>query len=525
MVSVDWVFLGLRIITVLGGVIWVSYYPEGQAPGRIDTGSLFSFYLGFVAYSLLLFFGLVRFPSKALSFYRASFWLDLIFISAIIRATGGFASSFFIAYYLLIALHTAYYSSLVTGGLASLAGAAAYLLALYGRFEGVYWGDLMMRLSMMPLVGLSTGLLVKQLAEAKEQLEANGVKLAESNKLLERKLTQVNSLYEASKALGSLLHYDEVIRLIVGLAGETLDSPVSYMMMTNERGQLYFRSSSGIRDDLLKDAYLEPGTGVAGRVYLSGTPAVIEDLLNHPESSLTEIDRQAQLRSLLAVPILNKGRTVGVLNVARHEPGCYSHEDLQLLQVVATLAAAAIEKAEVFEEAQRAAVTDGLTGLYNRRYFSQQLEVEVRRGQRYSFPVCLVIMDIDHFKKINDTYGHPGGDQILREVSRRLKGLARHSDVVARYGGEEFAIILPQTPMAGAMTFAERVRLEVGGQKFRLNDGREIPVTISLGVAEYPSHAKSVDELLNEADKGLYQAKVSGRNRVCQAGGEGRHQH
>lgn len=514
MVTVDWVFLGLRIITILGGIIWVSFHPQGHG-GHVETNSLVNYYWGFVAYSLLLFFGLVRFPAMTGQLYRISFWLDLTFVLAVIRASEGFQSSFFIAIYLLIALHTAYFASPATGMATSLAGALGYLAALYGQTAGIYWGDLAMRISMMPLVGLSTGILVGQLSKAQAQLRSNAADLERANGRLERKLAQVSSLYEASKALGALLHYDEVLRLIVELASKTLESPVSYLLMCNERGQLYFRSYSGIPDSLAKDACLEPGEGVAGKAFVTQTPAIVEDLQSCPEPWLAEIDREAGLSSLLSVPIINKGKSVGVINVSRREPGCYSQEDLQLLQVISTLAAVAIEKAELFEETQKAAITDGLTQLYNRRYFNQQLQIEVRRGQRYAFPVSLVILDIDHFKKVNDNFGHPAGDQILIEIARRLKGLARHSDIVARYGGEEFAVILPQTSAAGGITFAERIRKAVGERPFRLADGREIPVTVSLGAAEFPTDAQNAEDLLNRADTALYRAKAGGRNRVC----------
>lgn len=167
------------------------------------------------------------------------------------------------------------------------------------------------------------------------------------------------------------------------------------------------------------------------------------------------------------------------------------------------------------DRAMLVAVTDPLTGLYNRAYFHEALGVEFRRAQRYKHPMSLVLLDLDHFKQVNDTLGHTAGDQALREVSTRLRQTARSTDVVARHGGEEFAMILPETDLEQGLIAAERFRAAVDGAVVRGARGGSRVLTLSAGVGCYPAHASSVTELIELIDAALYKAKRLGRNRVC----------
>ncbi|ATB35941.1 diguanylate cyclase response regulator [Cystobacter fuscus] len=167
------------------------------------------------------------------------------------------------------------------------------------------------------------------------------------------------------------------------------------------------------------------------------------------------------------------------------------------------------------DRAMLVAVTDPLTGLYNRAYFHEALGVEFRRAQRYKHPMTLVLLDLDHFKQVNDTLGHTAGDQALREVSTRLRQTARSTDVVARHGGEEFAMILPETDLEQGLIAAERFRAAVEGAVVKGARGGSRALTISAGVGCYPAHASSVTELIELIDAALYKAKRQGRNRVC----------
>jgi len=157
--------------------------------------------------------------------------------------------------------------------------------------------------------------------------------------------------------------------------------------------------------------------------------------------------------------------------------------------------------------------TDGLTGLFNHRYFQEQLDSEIRRTARNNAPLSVILTDIDFFKKVNDTYGHPAGDAVLRSVADIIRSRIRETDIAARYGGEEFAVILTNTDSIGAKRFAEELRLAIQKEPFNV-DGQEIMVTLSLGIASIPAEASSKEELIDRADQSLYFAKEHGRNRA-----------
>ena len=165
------------------------------------------------------------------------------------------------------------------------------------------------------------------------------------------------------------------------------------------------------------------------------------------------------------------------------------------------------------EEIYRLSTVDGLTQIFNKRYFLETLERELSRARRYDRPLALVMFDIDYFKQCNDTYGHRAGDFVLREISDVVRERARKVDVLARYGGEEFALILPEIELKGATQFAEKIRVMLADSKF-IFEGRHIPVTISVGVAELTPEVATYDDLIKRSDARLYKAKQTGRNRV-----------
>ncbi|MBX5484357.1 MAG: diguanylate cyclase [Myxococcaceae bacterium] len=166
------------------------------------------------------------------------------------------------------------------------------------------------------------------------------------------------------------------------------------------------------------------------------------------------------------------------------------------------------------EKLHALSVTDGLTQIHNHRFFQDRLKEEFRRAQRYDDPLALVMLDIDHFKDVNDRHGHPAGDAVLREVAQAIRGSVRDTDLIARYGGEEFAILLPRTHLAGALTVAERVWRAVGN--LRTGPGGTIRVTASLGISGFPSRqVLTGEQLLRTADEALYRAKREGRNKIC----------
>jgi diguanylate cyclase (GGDEF)-like protein len=225
----------------------------------------------------------------------------------------------------------------------------------------------------------------------------------------------------------------------------------------------------------------------------------------------------------MAVPLLarlGRGRSleqVGVVSIARGDRD-FDDAEYDLFAYLTGQAAVSIENVDLHEMVRIQAVTDELTGLFNLRHFHDTLDGEIERSRRFGTEVGLMLLDIDDFKRVNDTYGHQQGDLVLIEVGRVLRTLSRDIDEPARYGGEEMAVILPQTDVAGAELLAERMRSAVAAIDIdRLDGGGRLKVTASFGVASLPSNARDKDSLIAEADAALYRAKRAGKNQVGKA--------
>jgi two-component system cell cycle response regulator len=220
--------------------------------------------------------------------------------------------------------------------------------------------------------------------------------------------------------------------------------------------------------------------------------------------------------SLLVLPLLVKDEVIGTFTVAARRTGAFPGDRREMLGVIANQVAVSLQNARMVQALEEQATTDGLTGLVNHRTFQERFSAMLGRAERHGFAVALILTDIDHFKKVNDTHGHPTGDEVLRRVAAILKASARKIDIVARYGGEEFALVLEATDRAGARQLAERIRHEVSQQTFQSSKGGNFQVTLSLGVAVYPDDARDKTEIISRSDKALYAAKHGGRNRtVC----------
>jgi two-component system cell cycle response regulator len=221
--------------------------------------------------------------------------------------------------------------------------------------------------------------------------------------------------------------------------------------------------------------------------------------------------KTADVRSIFTVPMLYESKLLGLLVMLSETKAFLDPFQIDMLKVMCNQAATSIENATLHAAIEKMATTDGLTGLFNHRVFQEKLSEEFRRMNRFSKPVSLLLTDIDFFKKINDTYGHPVGDMVLREVSKTIRETIRDVDIAARYGGEEFAVVLPGAEGDGAKIIAERLRKAVGGKTFS-SDGRSFSVTVSMGIATAPADAPSKEELVEKADQALYHAKHHGRN-------------
>ena len=227
---------------------------------------------------------------------------------------------------------------------------------------------------------------------------------------------------------------------------------------------------------------------------------------------------RAGIQSDMTIPLRSRGRVIGALRVASRRPHAYEPEEFDLLQRLADLLAIAVENQRLLETTRRMAEVDGLTGACNRRHFAVLLARESVRSATTGVPLALMMVDIDHFKRVNDTYGHPAGDAALCHVVALLLRRVRRSDVVARYGGEEFAVLLPGSDGPAAARLAESLRADVAATPLAIPGSPvSLSLTASFGVAAIPAGAADGRSLLEAADRALYRAKEGGRNRVVEA--------
>ncbi len=217
--------------------------------------------------------------------------------------------------------------------------------------------------------------------------------------------------------------------------------------------------------------------------------------------------------SIFALPLNINNRLQGIAMAISSEKNAFNQLHIHLIEVYLNQASESISKALLHEEIKLMAFTDGLTGLYNHRRFQERLDEEIKRAERYGEPLSLILLDIDHFKKVNDTYGHPAGDAVLKKLAELIRKTVREIDFPARYGGEEFALIILKSKARDAEKIAERLR-KTAEKTVIKTDNHEITVTLSLGIASYPEDAKTREELIEKADQALYKAKHSGRNRT-----------
>jgi diguanylate cyclase (GGDEF)-like protein len=329
------------------------------------------------------------------------------------------------------------------------------------------------------------------------------------------------SLDRLGQTLSSSLDLNATLAVVVETAMEILGADRGLLMLhTPERDALYLKVGRGLHEPPPR---LEVGEGLLGHVAGVALPVRLPaDAEELPEP----VPGEPVGAHELIVPLHGRGMVLGVVALLRDDPEReFSAADLRTLQSFATQASVAIENVLLHREARRLSVTDSLTGLWNFRYFEIQADREMESAARSGRPLSLMIVDIDHFKSVNDDHGHQVGDAVLTEIAARIRSATRTPDVVARYGGEEFVVLLPGTDFEGALATGERVRRSVSvtpvpvavGSKTDSDVPDSLPITCSVGVATFPSHGDTVADLLRSADAAMYAAKQRGRNRVVGA--------
>ena len=327
---------------------------------------------------------------------------------------------------------------------------------------------------------------------------------------------ELHLLIETTRALASAREPKPVLRVIFDKAKAAVRCEAwSLFLIDPSNRELVFDMVGGPKARRLKGLRIKSGQGIVGWVAQHGKPAVV----NEPRTDrrfLPDIDRVTHFvtRSILCVPIFSRKRPAAVLEMVNKVGKPFDRQDLHLLTHLAEQASIALERASLQEQAASLGVTDELTKLHNARYLEQALDREARRCRRYGSIMALIFLDLDDFKRINDQYGHLMGSQCLTELAQIMVKSVRDVDILARYGGDEFVVILPETTVSTASAVAERLHEAITSHTFLSGEGIKARLTASIGIAGFPDHAQSKEELLRKADEAMYQAKATGPNKI-----------
>jgi diguanylate cyclase (GGDEF)-like protein len=320
-----------------------------------------------------------------------------------------------------------------------------------------------------------------------------------------RQLEAINTIAQQSTAVMEL--EELLIRVCAVIQKAFQVSHVSLLL--RDDGDLVMRAHQGTLTPCAPASGRFPASQEPWSRVISATGTIIEkDLSGLPEP----LRLFKECASRMSIPLISFGQTLGVLTLHSSQPNAFRENELQSLESVADICANSIQNAHYVERVKQLAYLDGLTGIFNRRFFELRIMEEIERARRYGTGMAVIMADIDQFKRLNDEFGHVLGDEVLRQVSSLFHQQVRKIDVVCRYGGEEFAILLTQISPQQANAIAEKLRRLV--EKFQF-PGVPRTITISAGVASFPTHGKTRDEMVRAADSGLYAAKQAGRNRVC----------
>ena len=381
----------------------------------------------------------------------------------------------------------------VTRPLSELSDAAA-------RVAG---GDLEGRIAIRS--GDEVGRLATAFNDMTDELQVYIGALESSRDELRRGLARLGDTLSSTHDLGRILSV-----ILDTAIGTTRSDAGAILVMQDARDELVLRAGRNLESRGGGPGLrITVGEGVTGTVAASGEAmrGAVADL------PLPLADGEPRAEQLISVPLRTGAGVLGVLNLYDRVDGApYDDADLETIQSFAGQAAVAIDNVLLHQEAQRLSVTDGLTGLGNYRSFQQNLAREVDRAARFHRPLSLLMLDLDHFKQVNDLYGHQVGDAVLTQVADRIREEVREVDVVARYGGEEFVVVLPETGLDGAQHLADRICERMRDSPLRTSSG-DLAITISIGVAVYPDHGDSPSSLVRAADLALYVAKGEGRDR------------
>lgn len=505
---IDVIYLLTRLMT-LSGIGWLAIFGYGEYQAPSDY--LMFFVLGTFTLHLLLFYVAMqgRFDLKLA--YLSAIIYDLLLIPLLITYTGGSNSSFYLLFYLTISV-AAYVLVFWVATAFTAVVTASYLAVILTDISIANLFDIVIRIGFVWVYFLAISYASDHMRRSERRLLKLFDTLNQRTSELEKSQAQVEMIYENSRILAAILDSDGVVREVTKILGNILQYDHFAMILRDRFGNCFYRSRSiNGRNNLHPQAIDAGQMGLVRRVCDVGESVRLKDVTGRDDYRPLGDDT----KSLLVVPMKSHGQVRGVLTAESINTDHFKERDLQLLSIVSRSAALAFENAELHRRTEELTVIDELTETYNYRYFVQKLQEEKRRALRYNLPLSLIMVDIDWFKKLNDSLGHEAGNKVLKQLSAVIKSCIRDVDVFCRYGGEEFVVVLPQTTQEEAATLGERIRAKVERTKFDTSSDHPSSVTVSVGVSSFPENGRSHEDLVSVTDQALYRAKGEGRNLVC----------
>ena len=337
---------------------------------------------------------------------------------------------------------------------------------------------------------------------------------------LEQQVERLSLFHEVGKAVASTLDLHKVLETIMAKISDFLRPGTWSLLMLDEKSnELYYQMTSGSDANKLKSVRVKLGEGIAGWVAEHGEAVLIEDVSKEPRFSLEGGAPHAGAHSIVCVPVKGRERVLGAIELVNTVQNQHFHEDdIPILANLADYAAIALENARYVQRIHELTITDDCTALYNARHLNFVLDAEIYRSIRYGYEFSVIFIDLDHFKQVNDTHGHLAGSKLLWHVGTLIKGHLRLIDYAFRYGGDEFVILLPQTNKHNALSVVRRLRELLNAKVFLEEEGLNVKVTASFGVAAYPADARTRKDLLYLADEAMYLVKNTTRNNIALVG-------
>jgi len=357
-----------------------------------------------------------------------------------------------------------------------------------------------------------------ELDEANQQITRLNNALVNTNKQLQKKVYDFHSLFEVSYRVMGQLELRQLVNLaLLNLLGIITTQSVILLIANKDDNDVFeVTDAKGFNEESVSDFTVFRHDKLIHYLEIIKKPFQINNV-NREFQDIIPVLKKMGIQ--VVSPLFRNEEIFGILCIGPNIKGVeYNEDNLETVAIMTNMLAIALYNAQMYQHIKTLSYTDGMTGLHNYRFFRLRLKEEIARARRENSKVTLSIMDVDHFKNYNDQIGHPAGDEILRKIGRILKNSVRDNDIVARYGGEEFALILPGTDEQGAFILAERIRHKVEETHFINQEIQpEGKITLSTGIGTFPEDAVIVEDLIIAADRAMYHAKYTGRNKVIKA--------